>query len=61
MYSNDNLLILDVDGTTIDAFSAIERTFACHNMNIGDLERIQKRRHLFKYLGGIEVFPKNLR
>jgi len=61
MYSKDHLLILDADGTTIDAFSAIERTFACHNMNIGDLERFQKRRHLFKYLGGIKEFPKNLK
>ena len=61
MYSNDHLVILDADGTTIDAFSAIERTFACHNMNIGDLERFQKRRHLFKYLGGIKEFPKNLK
>ena len=61
MYSKDNLVILDADGTTIDAFSAIERTFAFHNMNIGDLERFQKRRHLFKYLGGIKEFPKNLK
>lgn len=61
MYSKDHLLILDADGTTIDAFSAIKRTFACHNMNIGDLERFQKRRHLFKYLGGLKEFPKNLR
>ncbi|MGD8236100.1 MAG: HAD hydrolase-like protein [Chromatiales bacterium] len=61
MYSKDQLVILDADGTTIDAFSAIERTFACHNMNIGDLERFQKRRHLFKYLGGIKEFPKNLK
>jgi len=44
MYSKDHLVILDADGTTIDAFSAIERTFACHNMNIGDLERFQKQR-----------------
>jgi len=61
MYSKDHLVILDADGTTIDAFSAIERTFASHNMSIGDLERFQKRRHLFKYLGGIKEFPKNLR
>lgn len=61
MYSKDHLVILDADGTTIDAFSAIEKTFACHNMNIGDLERFQKRRHLFKYLGGIKEFPKNLK
>ena len=61
MYSKDHLVILDADGTTIDAFSAIERTFASHNMSIGDLERFQKRRHLFKYLGGIKEFPINLR
>jgi phosphoglycolate phosphatase len=61
MYSTDNLIILDADGTTIDAFTAIERTFSHHRMNIGDLERFQKRRHLFKYLGGLKEFPKNLR
>lgn len=61
MYCNDRLVILDADGTTIDAFSAIERTFAHHGMNIGPLERFQKRRNLFKYLGGIKEFPTNLR
>lgn len=61
MYSKDRLLILDADGTTIDAFAAIERTFAVHNMDIGDLERFQKRRHLFKYLGGLKEFPANLK
>lgn len=60
MYTNDRLIVLDADGTTIDAFSAIERTFAIHNMAIGDLERFQKRRHLFKYLGGLKEFPANL-
>ncbi|MCX7673578.1 MAG: HAD hydrolase-like protein [Thiobacillaceae bacterium] len=55
------LVILDADGTTIDAFEAIERTFARHGMAIGDLERFQKRRHLFKYLGGLKEFPANLR
>jgi len=60
MYSKDKLLIIDADGTTIDAFSAIERTFAAHNMKIGDLERFQKRRHIFKYLGGLKEFPNNL-
>lgn len=59
--SADRLIILDVDGTTVDAFSAIERTFALHGMDIGDLERFQKRRHLFKYLGGLKEFPANLR
>ena len=61
MYCNDRLIILDADGTTIDAFSAIEKTFAAHNMRIGDLERFQKRRHLFKYLGGLKEFPSNLK
>ncbi|MCB1800227.1 MAG: HAD family hydrolase [Gammaproteobacteria bacterium] len=61
MYTDDRLLILDADGTTIDAFSAIEQTFAAHHMRIGDLERFQKRRHMFKYLGGLKEFPRNLR
>lgn len=59
--SRDRLVILDADGTTIDAFSAIERTFTQHGMDIGDLERFQKRRHLFKYLGGLKEFPANLK
>lgn len=61
MYSSDRLVILDADGTTIDAFSAIERTFARHGMAIGPLARFQKRRNMFKYLGGIKEFPRNLR
>jgi phosphoglycolate phosphatase len=61
MYSNDRLLILDADGTTVDAFNAIAAAFAHHGMDIGDLERFQKRRHLFKYLGGLKEFPGNLR
>ncbi len=59
--SADRLVILDADGTTIDAFSAIERTFARHGMDIGDLKRFQQRRHLFKYLGGLKEFPANLK
>lgn len=59
--STARLVILDADGTTIDAFSAIERTFAYHGMAIGDLKRFQKRRHLFKYLGGLKEFPANLK
>lgn len=55
------LVILDADGTTIDSFHAIEQTFLRHGMNIGDLERFQRRRRLFKYLGGIREFPNNLR
>lgn len=61
MFSNDRLVILDADGTTIDAFSAIDRTFAHHGMDIGPLARFQKRRNMFKYLGGIKEFPRNLR
>lgn len=61
MYCNDRLVILDADGTTIDAFGAIDRTFSRHGMDIGPLERFQKRRNLFKYLGGIKEFPTNLR
>lgn len=58
--SHDRLIIFDADGTTIDAFAAIDTTFARHGMEIGDLESFQKRRRLFKYLGGIREFPYNL-
>ena len=61
MYSHDRLVILDADGTTIDAFRAIEKTFVHHGMDIGPLARFQKRRHLFKYLGGLKEMPGNLR
>lgn len=61
MYSSERLIIFDADGTTIDAFSAIDLTFSQHGMDIGDLERFQKRRYLFKYLGGLKEFPGNLR
>ena len=61
-YANrERLVILDADGTTIDAFHAIEQTFLRHGMAIGDRERFQKRRKLFKYLGGLREFPTNLR
>jgi phosphoglycolate phosphatase len=60
-YSADKLVILDADGTLVDAFRAMEMAFALHEMDIGDLERFQKRRKLFKYLGGLREFPKNLR
>ncbi|MGA9667367.1 MAG: HAD hydrolase-like protein [Gallionella sp.] len=61
-YKNlERLVIFDADGTTIDAFHAIQRTFLHHGMDIGDLERFQKRRKLFKYLGGLREFPTNLR
>lgn len=55
------LVICDADGTLVDAFGAMELAFARHDMDIGDLERFQKRRKLFKYLGGLREFPKNLR
>ncbi|MDP1928955.1 MAG: HAD hydrolase-like protein [Thiobacillus sp.] len=58
--STDHLIILDADGTLIDAFSAIDSAFAHHGLDIGDLERFQKRRNLFKYIGGIKEFPRNL-
>jgi len=58
--SHDKLILLDADGTIIDAFSAIEAAFTQHGMAIGDLDRFQKRRNLFKYLGGIKEFPRNL-
>ena len=58
--SSDRLIIFDADGTIIDAFSAIDIAFAHHGMDIGDLVRFQKRRNLFKYLGGIKEFPRNL-
>lgn len=59
--SRDQLVIFDADGTTIDAFHAIEQSFLRHGMAIGDLERFQKRRKLLKYLGGLREFPNNLR
>ena len=62
MYSNSNrLIVFDVDGTIIDAYSAIVETFSKHGLELGDLERFQKRHHLFKYLGVIKEFPFNLR
>lgn len=58
--SRDRLIILDADGTIIDAFSAIGAAFLRHGMDLGDLDRFQKRRNLFKYLGGLKEFPRNL-
>jgi phosphoglycolate phosphatase len=54
------MIIIDADGTVIDAFTAIGTAFSRHGMDIGDLERFQKRRNLFKYLGGLKEFPRNL-
>lgn len=59
--SKDRLVILDVDGTLIDSFYAVELAFERHGMDIGDLHRFQRRRKLLKYLGGLREFPKNLR
>jgi phosphoglycolate phosphatase len=62
MYRNsERLIVFDVDGTIIDAYSVIVDTFTRHDMKLGDLERFQKRHNLFKYLGGIKDFPFNLR
>lgn len=59
--SNKRLIILDADGTTIDAFTAIEEAFAQHGMTLGDEASFQKRHHLFKYLGGLKEFPSIIR
>lgn len=59
--NHERLVIFDADGTTIDAFHAIELAFMRHGMALGDLERFQKRRKLFKYLGGLRELPTNLR
>lgn len=58
--TKQRLLILDADGTVIDAFAAINEAFAHHNMSLGDLDRFQKRHNVFKYLGGAKEFPGNL-
>jgi phosphoglycolate phosphatase len=58
--SQDYLIIFDADGTLIDAFDAIRLAFGAHGMDLGDLERFQKRHKIFKYLGGIKELPKNL-
>jgi phosphoglycolate phosphatase len=60
MFDNQRLIILDADGTTIDAFDAINLAFSTHNMDIGDIERFQDRRKIFKYIGGLKEWPKNL-
>ena len=58
--SKDRLVIFVVDGTLIDSFHAVERAFAFHGMDIGDLHDFQWRKKLHKYLGGRREFPKNL-
>jgi phosphoglycolate phosphatase len=59
--NNERMVFFDADGTTIDAFHAIELAFLHHGMDIGDIDRFQKRRKLFKFLGGLREFPSNLR
>ncbi|MEI6803311.1 MAG: HAD family phosphatase [Burkholderiales bacterium] len=59
--SNERLIIFDADGTIVDAFTAIDQAFTRHGMELGALERFQKRRNLFKYIGGIKEFPLNLK
>jgi phosphoglycolate phosphatase len=61
MYNPERLVVLDADGTTINAFDAIARTFEACNMDIGDLERFQSRHKIFKYLGGLKEFPANVK
>jgi len=61
MYSNNRLVILDADGTTVDAFDAIQKAFTAEGMDLGDLSRFQKRRNIFKYIGGLKEFPTNLK
>ncbi|MEW8430211.1 MAG: HAD family hydrolase, partial [gamma proteobacterium symbiont of Ctena orbiculata] len=61
MFEHHRLIILDADGTTSDAFEAINLAFKTHNMDIGDIERFQDRRKIFKYIGGLKELPKNLR
>lgn len=62
MYANrDRLVIFDADGTLIDTFPVVGQAFTQHGMDLGDLERFQRRRKLLKYIGGLREFPKNLR
>ncbi len=59
--STKRLIILDADGTTIDAFSAITSTFSQHGMALGNEDNFQKRHNLFKYMGGFKEFPRNIK
>lgn len=62
MYRSDKrLIILDADGTTVDAYSAIEKAFSWHGLSLGDEGSFQKRHHMFKYLGGVRQFPSILK
>jgi len=59
--NNKQLIILDADGTTVDAYSAINKAFSLHGMVLGDQQRFQNRRHLCKYLGGLKEFFSNIK
>lgn len=59
--SRDRMVVFDADGTLVDAFPAVEKSFTVHGMDIGDLGRFQRRRKLLKYIGGLREFPRNLR
>lgn len=60
MEAPGRVIIFDADGTHHCAFLVIGIAFAHHGMDIGDLERFQKRHKHFKYIGGIKEFPRNL-
>lgn len=59
--SPDKLVVLDADGTTVDAFAAMATAFLRHGIDIGGRERLRRRRKLFRYLGGLREFPRSLR
>jgi len=59
--STKRMIILDADGTTVDAFSAITSTFSQHGMALGNEDNFQKRHNLFKYVGGLKEFPRNIK
>ena len=48
MFQTKKLIILDADGTTIDAYPAIEAAFAQHGITLGEEKSFQKSHHLFK-------------
>jgi len=59
--NHQRLIILDADGTTVDAFAAITSTFSQHGMTLGNEDNFRKRHNLFKYMGGIKEFPRNFK
>lgn len=50
--SRDRLVIFDADGTLIDTFPVVEQAFSQHGMDIGDVERFQRRRKPLKHWVG---------